>query len=296
MIVPRHPDRGSRILRAIVFLSFFVFLAMPVAADTLRVHFIDVGQGEAVLLETGSAAVLIDAGRNATAAEYIADQGIDHIDLAIATHAHADHIGGFPAVFERATVDRVWYNGQVHTTLTFERFLDAVLESGARYREPVRGDELRLGDLVIHVLHPGASAADYRGHLHDMNVVVRAVYGEFSVLITGDAETSAEMEILRHFGGDSGRAGSSSLLRSTILQLGHHGSFTSSSTAFLEAVSPAVVVYQAGINNQYGHPHDAVIERVRRVTGARVFGTDVHGSILFSSNQKIVDFSVVLER
>lgn len=272
-------------------LLLFCFFGFAIPAETLRVHFIDVGQGEAVLLETSNAAVLVDAGSDGTVADYLARTGIRRLDLVVATHAHADHVGGFPPLFSRMPVARVWYNGQTHTTRTFERFLDAVSDSGAVYEEPRRGERAQLGNLTITVLHPPGSAADYEGHLHDMNIVVRATYGDFSVLVTGDAETFAERMILQWVRSDTAARGG---IQSTVLQLGHHGSFTSSSTAFLEAVAPRIVVYQAGRDNRYGHPHDVVIRRVRETTAARILGTDRSGTIVIETDGR--DFAVRTER
>ncbi len=249
--------------------AVLLFCAAPAFGELLEVHFIDVGQGAAVLLRTNDAAVLVDAGRDGTAAAYLASIGVGSLDLAVATHAHADHIGGFEPLFRTLAVRRLWYNGQTHTTRTFERFIDAVLDSAAAYHEPSRGEQIEFDDLVITVLHPRGSAADYSGHLHDMNIVLRAEYGGFSVLLTGDAEVAAELEIIR-----SGMG-----IASTVLKLGHHGSRTSSSLQFLQAVSPRIVVYQAAADNPYGHPHDEVIVRARDVVGAAVYGTARHGTV-----------------
>ena len=206
-----------------------LFVVSPVHAEYLRAHFIDVGQGSAVLLETSRSAVLVDAGQFDDTRNYLSGIGINQIDLIVATHAHADHIGGFAPILESMVVRRVWYNGQTHTTFTFERFIDAVLDSAASYHEPSRGESVSFGRLTITVLHPKSSAADYEGHHHDMSIVVRADYGEFSVLLTGDAEVQSEREILA--------AGME--VDSTILKLGHHGSQTSTSMEFLEAIQIA---------------------------------------------------------
>lgn len=251
------------------FTALFLFIPLLLLAE-LSVHFIDVGQGDSILLVSDEAVVLVDAGQYGEAATYLSGIGIQEIDLIIATHAHADHVGGIPAVMNAIPVNRVWYNGQTHTTLTFERFIDSVLDSDAVYHEPSRGDRLSLGDLTITVLHPDSSAADSDGHLHDKNIVVRADYHDFSILLTGDAETDAEEEMIQ----------SGMNLSSTVLKLGHHGSRTSSSISFLDAVSPEIVVYQAGSDNRYGHPHEEVIVRVQTVLNADLYGTDIHGTIV----------------
>ena len=261
-------------MKRIAFLFIAGLFAACASAGQLEVHFIDVGQGAAVLLRTAEAAVLVDAGRDGTVASYLELLEIPAIDLAIATHAHADHIGGFEFVLGTLPVERIWYNGQTHTTRTFERFIDALLASDTSYEEPIRGQQIDFADLVLTVLHPTGSAADYRGHLHDYNIVVRVEYGAFSVLLTGDAEVEAELDIIR----------SGLEIRSTVLKLGHHGSRTSSSLQFLQAVDPRVTVYQADFENSYGHPHPEVVVRVQDVLGAELFGTDRHGTVIITTD------------
>jgi competence protein ComEC len=125
-------------------------------------------------------------------------------------------------------------------------------------------------ELKITVLHPESSAADHEGHLHEKNIVLRVDYRAFSLILTGDAEHGAEGEIFA----------SGFPLAATALQLGHHGSRTSSSLQFLQAVAPQVAVYQAGEDNRYGHPHREVIARVQQFPKVEVYGTDRHGTVL----------------
>lgn len=268
------PPRRTRIPAFPALLLLLVLLAAaPLYAD-LRVHFIDVGQAGAILLETDDAAVLVDAGEDGRAAEYIARREIENINLIVASHAHADHIGGVPDVYDVAEVGKIWYNGQEHTTLTFERFLDTVLDSDSEYLEPGRGHSRSFGDLTLTVLHPEGSAADYDGHLHDKNIVVRADYREFSVVLPGDAEASVERALVE----------AEADLNATVLNLGHHGSNTSSASAFLEAINPQTAVYQAGADNPYGHPHDDVLARVEAAGDIEVYGTDTHGTVVIESD------------
>ncbi len=253
--------------------ALFALLAAPLFAE-LSVHVIDVDQGDATLLLHDEYAILVDAGPdNGRARAYLAAIGVAHIDVAIATHAHADHIGGFPDIFEHKSVDELWYNGQAHTTATFDRFLDAIESSDAAYEEPLRGDVAELGRVRIEVLHPDRSAADYDGPLHDLNKVVRIVHGDSAVLLPGDAEAPLERELLENIED----------LSAQLLRVAHHGSRTSTTTGFLEAVSPEVAIYSAGRDNPYGHPHDEVIARLERI-GAAVYGTDRHGNIIATTD------------
>ena len=239
----------------------------------MNVTFIDVGQGAAVLLDTGSGAVLFDAGRSSrTVYEYLQSNGISELDLIIASHAHADHIGGFERILNNKSVQKIWYNGQTHTTQTFEGFIDAALSSSAEYVEPTRGHIKTLGGLNLEVLHPTASAADYTGSLHDKNIVVRASYGDVAFMLTGDAEIDVEDELIA--------AGVP--LDAQVLKMGHHGSRTSTGSPFVSAVNPEVAVYQASSTNQYGHPHAEALANVQST--ADVYGSDTHGTIQFTTD------------
>ena len=133
---------------------------------------------------------------------------------------------------------------------------------------------MTFGELRITVLHPEFSAADYAGPLHDHMVVLRAAFGDFSVLLTGDAEIPVEEHIMA--------AGLP--IDSTVLQLGHHGSSTATGARFLAAVAPAVAVYQAEVDNSYGHPHREVVQRVHERTHTTLFGTAVHGTVIVISD------------
>ena len=239
----------------------------------IDVTFIDVGQGTAVLLDTGSEAVLFDAGRSSrTVYEYLQSNGISELDLIIASHAHADHIGGFERILDNKSVQKIWYNGQTHTTQTFEGFIDAALSSSAEYVEPTRGHIKTLGGLNLEVLHPTTSAADYTGSLHDKNIVVRASYGDVAFMLTGDAEVDVE----------DGLIADGMTLDAQVLKMGHHGSRTSTGSAFVNAVNPEVAIYQASATNQYGHPHAEALANVQST--ADVYGSDTHGTIQFTTD------------
>jgi competence protein ComEC len=249
-------------------ISFVLLLSIPLNAQ-ITITAIDVGQGDAVLIQSEAHAVLIDGGRPENlVADYLRDRGISILHLVIATHAHADHVGGLAGVLNRKDVKQVWYNGQTHTTLTFERFVDAIIESGAAYSEPARGDSLTLGDLTIQVLHPEGSAADYEGHLHDKNIVVRIVYGDFAAIISGDIEQAGELEILA----------SGIDVSAQVLELGHHGSRTSSHPEWIKSVAPSLAFWQVGADNRYGHPHKETLDNLKALN-IQAIGTATHGTI-----------------
>jgi competence protein ComEC len=240
----------------------------------LEVHFFDVGQGDATLLLHDEAAILIDTGpwQSSTLVPLLDARGVDALDLVVITHPHADHIGQFDAVMDAYPVDEVWWSGSVTTSQTFERAVTALERSDAAYEEPRAGDRTTIGPLTIDVVNPpvGVGLSD----LHDAGVGMRVTYGDVRFLFTGDAESSTERRMV---------SDTASLVDADILQLGHHGSQTSTTPTFLSAVDPALAIYSASSGNPYGHPHAEVIDRVR-AAGIELYGTDVHGSIVVTTD------------
>lgn len=231
----------------------------------LTVHYIDVGQGDATLLQGSDFTILIDAGRHDgnEVVPYLNHVGVESLDLIIATHPHADHIGQIDKVIESFDVGEVWMNGDETTSQTFERVLDAVLSNETSYNEPRAGEDYEIGSAKIKILNPNSLSGD----LNDNSISLKLSYGQVSFLFTGDAETSSESYMSNNFD-----------LSADILQVGHHGSNTSSTNNFLHAVQPSVAIYSAGVNNSYGHPHTEVIDRLNDI-GAEIFGTDKDGNI-----------------
>lgn len=242
-----------------------------IAAAELSIHYLDVGQGDATLLEGPSGCrILIDAGRHDRndVLPHLRRLDIDALDVVIGTHPHADHIGQFDRILEAMPVGEAWLSGYEHTTQTFERTLDAILDSSADFREPRAGERYQCGDLEIAILHPQDPLSD----IHD-NLALRVTYDAFAAIFTGDAETRHEQEMI-----DRGES-----LDADILQLGHHGSRTSTGGAFLDAVAPEATIYSAAKDNQYGHPHGEVVDRVQE-QDIELFGTDQHGTITVVSS------------
>jgi competence protein ComEC len=239
----------------------------------LQVHFIDVGQGDSILILTPDGkAMLIDGGEAASGVvQYLKNKGVTRLDVMVATHPHADHIGGLVQVLKTIPVVKVVTNGQPTTTKTYENFLDAIAAAKAEYAEVKRGDSLRLGDLVFVVLNPASAKGD---DLNDNSVVLRLGYGKVSFLFTGDAQTQAEASMA---------VSSFSPVQATILKVGHHGSRTASSKAFLDLVKPEIAIYSAGKGNSYGHPHTETIA-VLLAVGAKIYGTDVNGTVIVTTD------------
>ncbi|MCP8615933.1 MBL fold metallo-hydrolase [Salirhabdus salicampi] len=246
-------------------------LSIPPPSGELVVHYMDVGQGDSTLILGPDFTILIDAGRyNASdVVPYLNSVGVQSIDLMIGTHPHADHIGQMDKVLQNFPVKEVWMSGDAHTSRTFERVIDAIAASEASYHEPRAGETFTIGSSQLDVVSPYS----INGNFHKGSVAVKVRYGNVNFLFTGDAEHETEREILnRDYD-----------LKAYIYQLGHHGSSTSNTEAFLKAINPEVAIYSAGHGNSYGHPHDEVVNRVRSM-GIKLYGTDVHGHILVKTN------------
>lgn len=241
--------------------------------DGLVAHFIDVGQGDATLIQTSGGNALIDGGDRRAAdafTRYLRDAGVSSIAYVIATHPHADHIAGLVNVLYEFEVGAVIMPRVAHTTVTFERLLDAIEEKNIPVIEPVPGATFRLGDAVLTIVAPNSG-----GHrnLNNYSVSALVTYGATSFLFTGDAEVESEDEMLAN-GLD---------LSAQVLHVGHHGSRTSTTEAFLQAVSPKIAVISVGASNSFGHPNAEVVQRLES-SGARVYRTDMHGTIVIASD------------
>lgn len=239
--------------------------------ERMRVHYIDVGQGDATLLEGEGFSILIDAGnwKYTEAVDYLKQQKIKNIDIVVGTHPDADHIGQLAQVIGEFDVGEVWMSGNPSSSATYTNALQAIEASGTEYVEPRTGEVFDLGSLQIEVLHPSRIT----GSPNEESVSLKMTYGDIGFIFTGDAGVKEEQEMI-----DTGID-----LNAEILHLGHHGSNTSTSLAFLKAVTPEVAIYSAGADNSYGHPHAEVIAVVEN-EGAKVFGTNVNGTIVVETD------------
>jgi competence protein ComEC len=247
----------------------------------LKVHFIDVGQADATLLEVDGYTMLIDAGdwNSTDAVDYLEEQGIEKIDIAVGTHPDSDHIGQLADVVNNFDVGEVWMSGNESTSDTFIETLEAIDSTGTDYYEPRSGDVFDLGDMKIEVLYPEEAT----GKANEESISFKLTYGSVRFVFTGDSGIKEEQNMI-----DSGMD-----LDAEILHLGHHGSNTSTSNAFLKAVSPELAIYSAGVDNSYGHPHAEVLAAAENA-GAQVYGTDVNGTIIVETDGKT--YRVATER
>ncbi|MCL2405132.1 MAG: MBL fold metallo-hydrolase [Defluviitaleaceae bacterium] len=251
-----------------------------VAVDgQLEMHFIDVGQADGVLIITDGGTMLIDAGDHRGSGQrlvnYIQDLGITELTYVIGTHPHADHIGGMHIVLDTFDIGTLLLPPVSHTTQVYERMITAIENNNVNTRVAMVGDVIHIGDAVFTILHPNDE--DHWG-LNCWSVSVRMAFGETSLVVTGDAERPAEMAML-----ESGQ-----YLSADILRVGHHGSRTSTSQEFFDAVSPSIAVIQVGEGNRYNHPHDCVMERLSDA-GVRIYRNDHHGDIIITSDGRNLD-------
>lgn len=245
----------------------------------LRVTVFDVGQGDATFIETpGGNQILVDGGPDERILAKLGEAmpfWDRSVDLLVLTHPHADHLAGLIAVLRRYDIGVVMVSGATHTTPEYEEWGKLLRELALPVVAATAGQRVDAGDgVVLDILSPAEEAVVSASHPHDANIVARLAHGETTMLLTGDAEKMLEYRLLFE---------SPALLDSDILKVGHHGSKTSSTEAFLKAVSPDLAVISAGRKNRYGHPHAEVIERFKTF-GIPVRRTDIDGDIVIESD------------
>lgn len=249
----------------------------------MNVHFMDVGQADCILIEADGAAMLVDAGKNEDGGqivEYLKEQGIARLEYVIGTHPHEDHIGGMDDVLRNFEVGTVILPAKVHTTQTYMDVLQAVEDCGLAVTQAVRGDTFGLGEASFTILSPPAGS-DYGDELNNWSVAIRLTYGQNSFVLTGDAEEAAEADILA----------SGLELKADVVKAGHHGSKTSNSPAFLQAVAPSYAVISCGMGNSYGHPDLEILEEFQAL-GTAVFRTDEQGTVVAQSDGQQIAWNV----
>lgn len=281
--MPASPQRFSLLALALIaFLGLFSACdgdgAQPPATPpppSLEIRFINVGQGDAILIRRDDTTALVDGGpRNAHIEDYLDDLRLDDIDVLVATHPHADHIGGLIEILDRYKVNEIWVNGADADTETYAGFAAALtteVQEGAVNQIVNRGYSAQMDGLNLQVLNPTNALS---GDANEDLLVLRLTCGSFEVLLMGDATSESERSML---------ADARLHLDADVLKVGHHGSRFSSSASFLNAVTPEVAVIMVGASNAYDHPHEEALDRLAAV-GATIYRTDEEGTITITSD------------
>lgn len=259
--------------------------AAPPPAGALVLSFIDVGQGDATLVQTGGESYLVDAGRPEEGPEvvdFLRSRGVDELAGVVSTHPDADHIGGMPDVLDAVPVEEVYVSGGTSGTTVEAAFLSGVEETGAETVEVDSGDEMTWGASEVTVLSPPASGFSDSNENSVVTLIEHGSTPEAArVLLTGDAEAEAEGYISQ-----SSEAGPLA-----VLKVGHHGSDTSTTPLLLSRFRPHVAVISAGEDNDYGHPTPQTLRRMR-TAGAEIFRTDLHGDVIVTLHDGELEVAV----
>lgn len=244
----------------------------------LEVSYLDVGQGDAIYVKVNDYDILIDAGPRSDVEKLMAQlesKNIDDFEILIATHPHEDHIGGMTDVLEKYKVENFYMPKATNTTKTFEYMVNAVSKQGLKIKTINDGTSIDLGSGArIDAYSPIDEVYD---DFNDYSPIMKLTYGETKLMFTGDAEELVEKQVLEKY--------TSSELKCDVLKFGHHGSSTSSSEEFLNAVSPKYGIISCGVDNKYGHPHKETLEKIQTYS-IDTYRTDTEGQIQLLSDGK----------
>ena len=248
--------------------------------EELKVHFLDVGQGDSIFIELPTnETILIDASIKDASDKiinYLKEEKVSKIDYVFATHPHSDHIGGMSAVIKAFDIGQIYMPKAVTTTKTYENLLLTIKDKNLKIKTAKAGNTIiDTDDLKLVVLAPNQDSYE---SLNNYSIVLKLTYKEKSFLFTGDAETLSEKEIT----GD---------VEADVLKVGHHGSRTSTSQAFLNKVNPSYAVISVGLNNDYKHPHQEVFDRLEK-KNIKIYRTDQNGDIIFTTDGYNIDVKV----
>lgn len=241
----------------------------PTAMSQIQVHYIDVGQGDSILIDWGQTEILIDGGRYHESLNYVQNHIDGHLEALVATHPDADHIGGLGDVLDHFTVEQIWLNTDTSDSQTYTDFMDEVNAEMATVHYAKRGDKITISNITFEVLHPTMSLGS---DTNDNSIVLSLSFGEIDFLFTGDAGALPESSmLLADLIGDV-----------DILKLSHHGSKYATTADFLDAAKPEVAIISVG-NNSYGHPAPETIARLTSAD-ATIYRTDINGTIVVATD------------
>ncbi len=249
--------------------------------EILKVHFIDVGQGDAILITCGEDTMLIDAGDNSygtTVQKYLMKQGVDSLDYVVITHPDADHLGGMDVIIYKYDCGIIFMPDVEKDTVSYQDVFDVMDVKYYSKTSPKVGDEYKLGNAIFQIISPALTYSETNNN----SIVIRLVHGDNSFLFTGDIELQAQQEM----------AYSGFELKSTVMKIPHHGGKGGYQKWFYNEVQPEYAVISCGINNSYGHPNQEVLESLREF-GVQLYRTDEQGNIVATSDGKSISWNTI---
>lgn len=245
------------------------------ASGNIEVSYLDVGQGDSAYIRVNDMDILIDAGPKSDSdklMKQLEEKNIDDFEIVIATHPHEDHIGGMTKVLENYKVESFYMPKITHNTKTFENMINAVEKQGIKINVLKDGVNIDIGEgALLETFSPIQETYD---NLNNYSPIMKLTFGSKSFLFTGDAEKEVEKEVLNKYSAE---------LDADVIKFGHHGSSTSSSKEFIEAVSPSYGIISCGADNSYGHPHKEIIELINTMN-IKAYRTDTQGQITIISD------------
>lgn len=245
----------------------------------IKVHYINVGQGDSILVQVNNKNLLIDAGPEDASEKllsYLSKQNIKKLDYVVATHPHEDHIGGMTSIIKKYKIGKFYAPKKTTDTKTFEKMIDTLSDKKMKINVAKAGVTLDLGNNAsCEMIAPNKSSYE---SLNNYSAVIMIKYGSSKFLFMGDAEKLSEKEILA----------SKKDILCDVLKVGHHGSNSATSKDFLSAVSPSIAVISCGKNNDYGHPHKQTLSALKE-KNIKVYRTDINNTIVITSDGKSIN-------
>ena len=251
-------------------------------SGNIEISYLDVGQGDAAYIRVNEIDILIDAGPKSDAdklMKQLEEKNIDDFEIVIATHPHEDHIGGMTRVFERYDVESFYMPKVTNTTKTFENMMKAVSNEGLKAKTIKEGTSFDLGEGTKFIAY--SPMKDSYDDFNDYSPIMKLTYGNKSFIFTGDAEKAVEEEVVKKY---------STELNADVIKFGHHGSSTSSTKDFIEAISPQYGIISCGVDNSYGHPHREIVDIINTM-GIEAYRTDTQGQITITSDGNTINIT-----